>query len=112
MHPDEADIDLPLVTRLIAAQFPRWRQLPLAEVRSAGTDNALYRLGRDLVVRLPRRRVVAAEADRLQRWLPRLAPHLPLAVPMPVARGAPGTGFPFPWLVCEWLDGQDVAGAR
>ena len=108
MHPNEVAVSLPLVARLIAAQFPRWAELPLAEVRSAGTDNAIYRLGRDLAVRLPRRQAVAGEADRLQRWLPRLVPHLPLAVPLPVARGAPGEGFPFPWLVCEWLDGQDV----
>ena len=109
MHPDDISIGLPLVAGLIAAQFPQWRRLSLTEVRSAGTDNALYRLGGDLAVRLPRRRSVAAEADRLQRWLPRLAPHLPLAVPIPVARGVPGDGFPFPWLVCQWLDGQDVA---
>ena len=108
MYPDEIAIGLPLVARLIAAQFPHWGHLPLAEVRSAGTDNALYRLGDDLAVRLPRRQVIAAEAARLWHWLPRLAPHLPLAAPMPVARGAPGAGFPFPWLVCEWLDGQDV----
>jgi aminoglycoside phosphotransferase (APT) family kinase protein len=110
MHPDEIAIGLPLVARLIGAQFPHWRNLPLAEVRSAGTDNAIYRLGDDLAVRLPRRQVIAAEVDRLWCWLPRLAPHLPLAVPMPVARGAPGEGFPFPWLVCQWLDGQDVTG--
>jgi aminoglycoside phosphotransferase (APT) family kinase protein len=108
MHPDEVAIGLPLAARLIAAQFPQWGHLPLTEVRSTGTDNAIYRLGGDLAVRLPRRRVVAAEADRLWRWLPRLAPHLPLAVPMPLARGVPGEGFPFPWLVCQWLDGQDV----
>jgi aminoglycoside phosphotransferase (APT) family kinase protein len=108
MHPDEIEIGLPLVARLLAAQFPQWGHLPLTEVRSAGTDNAVYRLGSDLAVRLPRRQVVAAEADRLWRWLPRLAPHLPLAVPMPLARGAPGEGFPFPWLVCQWLDGQEV----
>jgi aminoglycoside phosphotransferase (APT) family kinase protein len=108
MHPDEIAIGLPLVARLIGAQFPRWRELPLAEVRSAGTDNAIYRLGEHLAVRLPRRRTVAAEAARLWHWLPRLAPHLPLAAPMPVARGAPGEGFPFPWLVCQWLAGRDV----
>jgi len=110
MHPDEIAIGLPLVARLISAQFPHWGNLPLTEVRSAGTDNAIYRLGDGLAVRLPRRRAVAAEAARLQRWLPRLAPHLPLTVPMPLARGAPGEGFPFPWLVCQWLDGQDVTG--
>lgn len=110
MHPDEIAIGLPLVARLIGAQFPRWRHLPLAEVRSAGTDNAIYRLGEHLAVRLPRRRTVATEAARLWHWLPRLAPHLPLAAPMPVARGAPGEGFPFPWLVSQWLDGQDVTG--
>ncbi|HEX5302904.1 MAG TPA: aminoglycoside phosphotransferase family protein [Streptosporangiaceae bacterium] len=110
MYPDEIAIGLPLVDRLIGAQFPRWRHLPLAEVRSAGTDNAIYRLGEHLAVRLPRRRTVATEAARLWHWLPRLAPDLPLAVPMPVARGAPGAGFPFPWLVSQWLDGQDVTG--
>lgn len=110
MHPDEVAIGLPLAARLIAAQFPHWGQLPLTEVRSDGTDNAIYRLGDDLAVRLPRRRVVAAEVPRLWRWLPRLAPQLPMAVPKPIARGAPGEGFPFPWLVSEWLDGQDVTG--
>jgi aminoglycoside phosphotransferase (APT) family kinase protein len=108
MHPDDVSIGLPLVGRLVAAQFPHWAHLPLAEVRSAGVDNGVYRLGDELAVRLPRRPVVAVEADRLYRWLPRLAPHLPLAVPMPLARGAPGEGFPFPWLVCQWLDGQDI----
>jgi aminoglycoside phosphotransferase (APT) family kinase protein len=108
MHPDDVSIGLPLVGRLVAAQFPHWAHLPLTEVRSAGVDNGVYRLGDELAVRLPRRPVVAAEADRLRRWLPRLAPHLPLAVPMPLARGTPGEGFPFPWLVCQWLDGQDI----
>lgn len=110
MHPDEAVIDLTLAAKLVAAQFPRWAPLPLTEVRSTGTDNAIYRLGSDLAVRLPRRGVIAAEADRLWCWLPRLAPHLPLAAPVPVARGAPGAGFPFPWLICEWLDGHDIGG--
>jgi aminoglycoside phosphotransferase (APT) family kinase protein len=108
MHPDEIAISPALAARLIAAQFPQWEQLPLTEVRSAGVDNTVYRLGDDMAVRLPRRRAVATEPERLHRWLPRLAPHLPLAVPMPLARGVPGEGFPFPWLVCQWLDGQDI----
>jgi len=106
LHPDEVSVGRPLVARLIAAQFPQWERLPLTRVGPAGTDNTIYRLGEDLAVRLPRRSAVAAEADRLQRWLPRLAPQLPLEVAAPLACGVPGEGFPFPWLVCRWLDGQ------
>jgi aminoglycoside phosphotransferase (APT) family kinase protein len=108
MNPDEVDIDAPLVARLVATQFPQWGHLPLTEVRSAGTDNTIYRLGGGLAVRLPRRPGAVAEVARQQRWLPRLAPLLPLAVPVPLARGVPGPGFPFPWLVYRWLDGQNV----
>jgi aminoglycoside phosphotransferase (APT) family kinase protein len=108
MNPDEIAIGLPLVARLVAAQFPDWGHLPLTEVRSAGTDNMIYRLGGDLALRLPCRPAAAAEAARYRRWLPQLAPHLPLAVPVPLAYGAPGEGFPFPWLVCRWLDGHNV----
>jgi aminoglycoside phosphotransferase (APT) family kinase protein len=110
MNPDEVDIDAPLVARLVATQFPQWGHLPLAEVRSAGTDNTIYRLGGGLAVRLPRRPGAVAEVARQQRWLPRLAPLLPLAVPVPLAHGVPGPGYPFPWLVYRWLDGQSVMG--
>src|SRR5262245_17429598 len=108
MNPDEVDIDAPLVARLVATQFPQWGHLPLAGVRSAGTDNTIYRLGGGLAVRLPRRPGAVAEVARQQRWLPRLAPLLPLAVPVPLAHGVPGPGYPFPWLVYRWLDGQNV----
>jgi aminoglycoside phosphotransferase (APT) family kinase protein len=67
MNPDEVDTDAPLVTRLIATQFPQWRHLPLTEVRSAGTDNTIYRLGGDLAVRLPRRPGAVADVARQQR---------------------------------------------
>ena len=55
MHADEVDTDVTLVRRLLAAQFPRWADLPIEPVRPFGTDNANYRLGDDMVVRLPRR---------------------------------------------------------
>jgi aminoglycoside phosphotransferase (APT) family kinase protein len=109
--PGEVDIGLPLIGRLIGAQFPQWADLPVTEVRSTGTDNAIYRLGEDMAVRLPRRPWVAASVAREQRWLPRLAPLLPLAVPEPLAEGVPGQGFPFPWSVFRWLDGENVADA-
>jgi aminoglycoside phosphotransferase (APT) family kinase protein len=108
MNPDDVDVGLPLVRRLIGTQFPRWAGLPVTGVRSAGTDNAIYRLSNDMAVRLPRRPAAAADVAKQQRWLPQLAPLLPLAVPVPLARGAPGEGFPFPWLVYRWLDGQNV----
>ena len=90
MHVDEVDVDVSLVGRLLAAQFPQWADLPLEPVRSAGTDNALYRLGDDMAVRLPRIEGATGQVDKEQQWLPRLAPHLPLAIPVPLAKGAPG----------------------
>lgn len=108
MNPDEIDIDRPTVVRLIAEQFPQWAGLPITGVRSAGTDNAIFRLGDDMAVRLPRRPGVVATVAREQRWLPRLAPLLPLAIPLPLAEGVPGEGFPFPWSVYRWLDGKNV----
>jgi aminoglycoside phosphotransferase (APT) family kinase protein len=107
LHPDELDIDVPLVRRLLAAQLPQWADLPLRPVVSSGSDNALYRLGDDLAVRLPLR--VGRTVDSLEKeceWLPRLAPLLPLAVPLPLAMGAPGEGYPCRWAVYSWLEGE------
>jgi aminoglycoside phosphotransferase (APT) family kinase protein len=77
MHDDELETDMPLLRRLLAAQFPRWAHLPIERVASAGTDNTLYRLGNDLVARLPRIQWAGERVDREQRWLPRLAPCCP-----------------------------------
>ena len=109
MHDGEATIDGALVRRLVDSQFPGWAALPLARVRPGGTDNALYRLGEDLVVRLPRTEAVTAQGAKEQLWLPRLAPVLPLAIPVPVAVGAPGHGYPWPWAVYRWLTGEPAA---
>ena len=84
MHTDELEISEELVRRLVDTQFPRWREEPLARVARWGTDNAMYRLGDALVVRLPRREAGGGLAKELT-WLPRLAPHLPVPVPVPVA---------------------------
>lgn len=107
----EAGIGLPLLRKLIRAQFPAWGDLPVSEVRSAGTDNAVYRLGDGMAVRLPRHAGAAVALAREQRWLPRLAPQLPLTVPVPLALGVPGEGLPFPWLVSSWIAGHNAAGA-
>jgi aminoglycoside phosphotransferase (APT) family kinase protein len=109
---DDAVIDAALLGRLMAAQFPVWAALPIEPVNSAGTDNALFRLGEAMVARLPRLPRAAPQVEKEQRWLPRLAPHLPLAVPAPLALGAPGEGYPWAWSVCRWIDGAEAAPER
>lgn len=101
-------LDAALVRRLVAAQFPRWAGLDVREVASAGTDNAMFRLGDDLVVRLPKAKWAGGQAEKEQRWLPRLAPALPLPVPVPLGAGVPGEGFGQAWGVYAWLDGADA----
>ena len=108
MHPDELDIDPGLVRRLLAAQFPDWAGLPLEPVFPRGTDNRLFRLGDDLVVRLPCREATVKTLEKEREWLPRLAPHLPLEVPEPLAVGAPADGYPWTWSVYRWLDGESA----
>jgi len=105
MHVDEVDTDVTLVRRLLAAQFPH---LPMEPVHAAGTDNALYRLGDEMAVRLPRIQGAARQVDKEQRWLTRLAPLLPLAIPVPLAKGTPGQGYPWHWSVYRWLEGENA----
>ena len=107
MHSDEIDTDTALARRLLETQFPHWAALPIAAVESGGTDNALYKLGDDLVIRLPRVPGAAAQAEKEQRWLPILAPHLPIAIPEPAAFGQPETSYPYPWSVYRWLNGDN-----
>jgi aminoglycoside phosphotransferase (APT) family kinase protein len=106
MHDDEVHTDADLVRRLLASQHPQWAELPIERVASAGTDNAIYRLGDDLAVRLPRIHWAVDTVAKEQKWLPVLAPHLPLAVPLPVAPGQPEAAFPYPWGVVQWLPGE------
>ncbi|WP_073952105.1 aminoglycoside phosphotransferase family protein [Streptomyces kebangsaanensis] len=106
LHPGEPEFDASLVRRLIAAQFPRWAGLPVEGVDSVGTSNVLYRLGEDLVVRLPRTAGAAGDVEKEHTWLPRLAPSLPVAVPVPLGKGAPSEKCPWPWSVHRWIDGE------
>ncbi|MGI5472078.1 aminoglycoside phosphotransferase family protein [Streptomyces sp. CA-132043] len=103
---------VPLVRRLLAAQFPRWAGLPVEPVRTAGTANAMFRLGADMVVRLPLTAGSAADVAKEHRWLPWLAPRLPVAVPVPLGRGTPAEGFPWGWSVYRWLPGADPVVGR
>ena len=106
MHTDEVDTDPSLVQRLLAIQFPQWADLPIEPVLPLGTDNANYRLGESMVVRLPRHKPSVKPLELERRWLPYLAPHVPLAVPVPIGAGEPGEGFPFTWSVYSWVEGE------
>lgn len=107
LHTDEFDIDAALVRRLLASQFRAWAGLPLARVEPGGTDNVIFRLGDSMSVRLPRRPSAARDDkfDKERDWLPRLAPHLPLAVPEALATGEPAEGYPCRWAIHRWVPG-------
>lgn len=108
MHADEVDVDISVVFRLLTRQFPQWAGLPLKPVRPLGTDNALFRLGDEMVVRLPRRQRTSETLEKELQWLPTLAPHLPLAIPIPQGKGTPAEGYPFPWSVYTSVKGENA----
>jgi aminoglycoside phosphotransferase (APT) family kinase protein len=105
----EFEVDEVLVRSLLAEQHPDLADLPITQI-DAGWDNTLWRLGRELLVRLPRRELAAPLTTHEQRWLPALAPRLPLPVPVPVRFGRPSDRYPWPWSVVPWLSG--VPGHR
>ena len=106
MHADELGIDDALVHGLLAEQFPDWANLPRERVEPQGTVNAVFRLGDELAVRLARRKGPTEPGGKELEWLPKLAPLLPLEVPVPVAQGSPTAAYPWYWDVYFWVDGE------
>jgi aminoglycoside phosphotransferase (APT) family kinase protein len=112
MHADELPVDVALVRALLEEHFPEWAALPLERVASFGTDNALYRLGDELLVRLPRIDWATRDIEKDARWLDQLRPLLPVAIPELLATGTPGCGYPWTWGIYRWLEGENpVVGA-
>jgi len=109
---DKAAITPELASRLIAAQFPQWAGLPVRPVDPGGWDNVTFRLGPDMSVRLPSGPGYAAQVEKEHRWLPVLARQLPLPIPEPLAKGAPGFGYRWPWSVYRWLPGEPAATGK
>lgn len=106
LHGDELPFGASAARQLVDQQFPDWAHRPLQAI-GAGTDNRMYRLGDDLVLRLPRTAAAERNLVKERRWLPRLAPHLPVAVPEPVAHGEPDGQYPFTWSVYRWIQGHE-----
>jgi aminoglycoside phosphotransferase (APT) family kinase protein len=109
---EKAAITPRLVSGLVAMQFPRWAHLPVAAVDLDGHDNTTFRLGHEFSVRLPSADSYVPQVDKEHRWLPFLAPFLPLPIPEPVARGVPALGFPWPWSVYRWRPGEPATAER
>ncbi|WP_412537923.1 aminoglycoside phosphotransferase family protein [Longispora sp. K20-0274] len=110
--PERIAVDADDVRRLVATQFPRWGGLPVEPVPDGGWDNWTFRLGGDMVVRLPSAAEYARAVEKEHRWLPALAPRLPLPVPVPLAQGSPDGEYPHPWSVYRWLDGEAATPDR
>jgi len=108
MHEDELELDAALVRRLLAEQFPDWSGLPLERIEPSGTDNAIFRLGDELSVRLPRRAGPTEPRSKELEWLPKLATLLPLEIPVPVAQGRPADAYPWFWEIHTWIDGETL----
>ncbi|HEV2402630.1 MAG TPA: aminoglycoside phosphotransferase family protein [Candidatus Saccharimonadales bacterium] len=109
LHPDEVTIDAVLVHTLLADQSPEWKDLPLQPIAPPGTDNVMFRLGDSLALRLPRTEPAAKNIEKECQWLPKLAPHLPLPIPAPVAQGKPSEVYPLPWEICQLLPGKNLS---
>jgi aminoglycoside phosphotransferase (APT) family kinase protein len=110
--PQRVDVAVEQVRRLIAGQFPQWTELPVRAVANGGWDNWTFHLGSRMSVRLPSAAEYALAVDKEHRWLPALAPQLPLPIPVPLAKGEPGAGYPYPWSVFPWLDGEPARADR
>jgi len=108
LHHDEVPIDQSLVQKLLTEQMPHMGGLQLQAVEPQGTENLIFRLGAELSIRLPRKPSATRSLMIEREWLPRLAPALPLAVPVPIAMGDPAADYPFPWMVCRWVNGLPV----
>ena len=102
-------IDDALVRRLVTSQFPQWADLPVRPVAVSGWDNRSFHLGEYLIARLPSAQDYAVQVEKEQRWLPRLAPFLPLPIPAPLAIGEPAEGYPWRWSIYRWMEGQTAA---
>jgi aminoglycoside phosphotransferase (APT) family kinase protein len=108
----KANITETVVSRLIESQFPDWAGLPVTAVDLDGSDNTTFRLGSRLSVRLPSDDRYVPQIDKEHNWLPRLAPHLPVPIPQPVAKGQPTVDFPRPWSIYRWLEGETATVDR
>ena len=105
-------IDTALVRKLIDSQFPQWKHLEVKPVADGGWDNRTFHLGDQMLVRMPSGPEYAPKVEKEHKWLPILAPLLPLQISIPLEIGEPGYGYPWNWSVYRWLEGETAAYAQ
>lgn len=106
MHENKIEVNAELVHTLLIHQCPQWAHLPLQAIASLGTSNAIFRLGQDYVVRLPRIDGVAASIHKELEWVPKIAPWLTTPISEPYFQGKPHQDYPYPWLIAKWHVGH------
>ncbi|HEX4863493.1 MAG TPA: aminoglycoside phosphotransferase family protein [Acidimicrobiales bacterium] len=104
----KGEITAELVSCLVSEQFPQWADLEIRRVEFDGSDNTTFRLGRQMSVRIPSHDKYVPQIDKERRWLPVFAANVPVPIPRPIAKGEPGCGFPRPWSIYGWLDGEPI----
>lgn len=109
MADDRRPIAPSIARRLVDSQFPQWAHLPIRRVAEDGWDNSTFRLGGGMKLRFPTAAGYVPQVDKERVWLPKLAPHLPLPIPEPIATGEPGFGYDLPWAIQHWLGGQPAS---
>lgn len=112
LNADKVHINVFLVQRLLAMQFPQWADLPVKPVEFSGWDNRTFHLGEHMTVRLPSDEEYSSQVEKEQHWLPKLAPFLPLSIPVPLAMGTATAEYPLPWSIYQWLDGRTASIER
>lgn len=109
LHENEAHIDENLVKKLLSNQFPKFANLPLRLIFPQGTDNVMYQLGNDMIVRMPRIDSAANSLMKEKRWLPTLASRLPINIPNVIGVGNPDEIYPYPWIVGNFIEGKHLS---
>ncbi len=112
INSNQIAIDETLVHRLVAVQFPQWKNLPIRAIIPGGWDNRTFRLGDKMLIRMPSTAEYAAQVEKEQHWLPKLAPALPFPIPIPLEMGKPTEDYHWKWSIYGWLEGETVATAR
>jgi aminoglycoside phosphotransferase (APT) family kinase protein len=107
-NPQLLHISVGLARKLIDEQFPEYASLPIISVEKQGHDNRTYRLGDNMLIRMPTEESYALKVPKEQALLPQLAPHLTLSIPTPLKMGEPSADFPFPFSIYKWLEGTSI----